>query len=468
MARLATATMLLLACGATVAATVTEPSTFTILHRFTNAEGGEPRGRLLPAPDGSFYGTTDVQALRITTSGQVTLLYALNVSDGFDSRSLTLGKDGGLYGIRYTPRNEVFRLSAQGKMSTLHVFDNPTFGNSHATALVQGSDDAFYGVLSLQNVPGGMGALFRVAPDGAFALIHATPLPDHQCCGDYALAVGADGGFYGVSERGGAESLGNLFKVTAAGEVTVLHRFSRTDGWMPRAPLIRGHDGNFYGSTMNGGQGVGREGCGTIFRLTPSGALTVLHTFTGGDGCGPETPLVEAPDGTFYGATNHGGKDDHGVLFKMTAGGHVTVLHLLDYYRGRNQDVEVTLGPDGNLYGTSSVAPSTDGTDGVFFRLIPASVSRMVLTNGTGTAASIKAGVLTFREASSGKQLSVYVVRPTFVAARMAGSGIGSTGPWVWLSDDGRDAAMIDLDASANVTIQVLPSEAARRLVGKP
>jgi uncharacterized repeat protein (TIGR03803 family) len=141
------------------------------------------------------------------------------------------------------------------------------------------------------------------------------------------LIQAADGDFYGTTYRSGALGLGGtVFKMTAAGAVTVLHAFTGgpSDGAQLRAGLVQGKDGNFYGTTQEGGA----FGQGTVFTMTPAGAVTVLHSFAGGaDGANPTAALIEGSDGNFYGTTFGGGPSDTGTVFRMTPGGNLTVLH---------------------------------------------------------------------------------------------------------------------------------------------
>ena len=120
---------------------------------------------------------------------------------------------------------------------------------------------------------------------------------------------------------------GAIFKITTAGAVTVLYSFTGSpDGDVPTAGLVLATDGNFYGMTDEGGA----DGQGTIFKMTPAGVVTVLHSFAGGasDGARPQdSRLIQAADGNFYGTTIIGGPSDRGTVFQMTPAGAVTILY---------------------------------------------------------------------------------------------------------------------------------------------
>ena len=134
------------------------------------------------------------------------------------------------------------------------------------------------------------------------------------------MVQGTDGNLYGTTSEGGAYTYwGTVFKITLGGALTTLHSFNVTDGAGPLAPLVQATDGNFYGTTYGGGSGnnCGDEGCGTVFRMTPSGALTSLHSFNGADGIEPEDGLVQASDGDLYGTAEGGGAYNYGTVFEL-------------------------------------------------------------------------------------------------------------------------------------------------------
>ena len=173
------------------------------------------------------------------------------------------------------------------------------------------------------------------------------------------LIIGPDGNFYGTSGNGGPAGLGTVYKITPAGVVTVLYDFNNTDGSNLLDPLVLGSDGNFYGTTHAGGTGT----YGTMFKITSAGTLTVLHNFgTGNDNSQNPYGLVQGGDGDFYGTTNAGGANGFGTVFQATPAGVVTILHSFDSGDGENPQAGLILAGNGNFYGTTSGGVNGDGT----------------------------------------------------------------------------------------------------------
>src|SRR5262249_47502346 len=145
------------------------------------------------------------------------------------------------------------------------------------------------------------------------------------------LIQAADGNLYGTSSDAGLFGAGTVYRMTPDGGVTVLHQFTGgADGGLPFARVIHGADGDFYGTTLLGGSTNCFEGCGTIYKVTAGGTFTTLYAFSGGsDGREPWASLVQAPDGNFYGTTTLGGTwpFGDGTIFRMTPAGVVTVIH---------------------------------------------------------------------------------------------------------------------------------------------
>jgi uncharacterized repeat protein (TIGR03803 family) len=109
---------------------------------------------------------------------------------------------------------------------------------------------------------------------------------------------------------------GTVFEITPSGALTALHSFNVTDGSAPDAGLVQGTDGNFYGTTQMGGA----NNLGTIFQITSGGTLATLHSFNGTDGNLPQGTLLQATNGNFYGTTTSGGTTNNGTVFSFSVG----------------------------------------------------------------------------------------------------------------------------------------------------
>jgi uncharacterized repeat protein (TIGR03803 family) len=135
-----------------------------------------------------------------------------------------------------------------------------------------------------------------------------------------------NGDLYGTTPGGGDYNSGTVFKLTPGGKLTTLYSFCAQsncpDGYGPYAGLVLGTDGNFYGTTVEGGVATcdSPYGCGTVFKITPQGKLTTLHRFKETDGALPFGGLVQATNGSFYGTTTAGGPTNVGTIFSLSMG----------------------------------------------------------------------------------------------------------------------------------------------------
>jgi len=312
---------------------ITPGGTLTTLHSFDSADGAGPIAGLLQASDGNFYGTAPFggpnnsrgTVFKITPSGTLTTLHGFCYlcAEGNEPRAgLIVGTDGNFYGTTggggANGDGTVFKITPSGTLTTLHSFDS-TDGASPVAALVLGTDGNFYGTTQF----GGAniyGTVFKITPSGTLTTLHnfngtngAVP---------YAgLVQATDGNFYGTTDGGGADDYGTVFKITPRGKLTTLNSFDNADGSFPMAGLVQGTDGNFYGTTQEGGAvGSCGDGCGTVFRITPGGTLTTLHSFDLTDGEYPLAGLVQGTNGTFYGTTAEGGASGGGTVFSLFLG----------------------------------------------------------------------------------------------------------------------------------------------------
>jgi uncharacterized repeat protein (TIGR03803 family) len=185
-----------------------------------------------------------------------------------------------------------------------------------------------------------------------------------------SLTQATDGNFYGTTTNGGGHGYGNVYRITPSGELTSIYdfclRLNCTDGTTPESAPVLGSDGNLYGTTT----GIG-YGYGTVYKMTLSGKLTTLYTFCSlancADGSAPNG-LVAASDGNFYGTTFEGGNSRAGTIFKITPAGQFTSLYsfcsLANCADGFSPVSSPIEGSDGNLYGTTWQSP----TGGVLYR----------------------------------------------------------------------------------------------------
>ena len=186
------------------------------------------------------------------------------------------------------------------------------------------------------------------------------------------LVQATNGSLYGTTVNGGANGQGIVFRITMAGELTVLYSFCSlagcVDGMEPSGALIQGADGNFYGTTFFGG--AHKEG--TVFKITDEGKLTVLHSFCSRSGCpdgaNPASELVQATDGLFYGTTSAGilrglYKNGNGTVFSISATGDIRTLHRFDRSDGAGPVGGLVQATNGKFYGTTPIdGPGADGT----------------------------------------------------------------------------------------------------------
>ena len=360
-----------------VAAAIVSPAqTLTTLYSFCSqancTDGIWPHAGLVQGTDGNFYGTTtsygangDGTVFKITPSGTLITLHSFAGADGENSMAeLMQGFDGNFYGTTfdgganddpscvfggYVGCGTVFKITPGGSLSTLYNFCSQAHcfdGSNPDASLVQGSDGNLYGTTS----GGGTsccGTVFKITPDGTLATLYSFCSLQNCADGEFprSLVRGTDGNFYGTTNAGGTSNncqspsngCGTVFKITPQGMLTTLHSFDDTDGCYPQAGLVQGTDGNFYGTTSQGGIGgyCGiTGGSGTIFKITAGGILTTLYSFCSkancADGMLPYGALVQATDGNFYGTTNGGGDGNCGgcgTVFTITPGGALTTLH---------------------------------------------------------------------------------------------------------------------------------------------
>jgi uncharacterized repeat protein (TIGR03803 family) len=374
-----------------VATAMTCPAqTFTTLANFNKTDGWAPYlGSLVQGTDGNLYGTTELgggttifgTVFRVTPDGTLTSIYSFcsqpRCADGSSPYAgLLLGTDGNFYGATSlggpNSAGTIFRITSAGVLTTLYSFcSQPACadGNGSYAGLIQGTDGNFYGSAGAYLSPN-QGTVFKLTPGGKLTTLHTFTGADGILPG--ALLQATDGSFYGTTAFGGASSAcggafmgcGTVFKITSGGTFTTLHNFlGGADGNRPQDGLIQGADGNLYGTTLEGGSHKSSFcswGCGTVFKISTSGAFTTLHNFDAtADGSYPTSPLMLATDGNYYGTASAGGALTLcglgcGTVFSMTPADALTLLHTFNSTDGATPDAGLMQATNGIFYGTTS------------------------------------------------------------------------------------------------------------------
>ena len=378
--------------------------TFMTLYSFTGGDdGAQPTAGLTLGRDGNFYGTTAGTianmvfpaivlpiptppstgnlygtVFQITPAGTLTTLHTFTGGDdgGLVFNGLTAGPDGNFYGTTNSggavgDYGTVFQITPGGTFTTLYSFPDGGIYGGDPGALALGSDGFLYGTTN--------NSVFKITPGGTFTTLYS--VSDDGYDGPFgSLVQGSDGNFYGVTSP---SSGGTVFQFTPAGALTTLHTFSGPDGSAPEGPLALGRDGNLYGATQVGGPGyqasTGYGGDGTLFQITPAGALTTLYDFDGAFFPSPGV-LAQGSDGSFYGTTQDGGAYGAGTIFRLTVTAHPA------FFTGQTpvgNGVYYLAFPDGSPFGFYSfldevnylfhfdlgyeyVFDANDGQDGVY------------------------------------------------------------------------------------------------------
>lgn len=311
--------------------------TETVLHNFSykRSDAANPRAGVIMDSSGNLYGTTGgggVGSLlgtvfKISPDGTETILHSFTGSDGLAPVApLIIDKAGNLYGTTVAGGTGtcggcgvVFKIAPDGTASVLYSFQGGKDGADPEAGLLVDSAGIFYGTTSEGGINDTNGTVFKLAPDGTETILHRFKGSDGNLPWG-GLIEDAEGNLYGTTSEGGSYGGGTVFRLTPDGTETVLHSFSgRKDGSSPLDTLLMDKEGNLYGTTNLGGatdRCFAPNGCGTIFRLTPDGTLTVLHTFTKENGELPYGGLVADKSGYLYGATQKGGQGK-GVVFQI-------------------------------------------------------------------------------------------------------------------------------------------------------
>jgi uncharacterized repeat protein (TIGR03803 family) len=283
-------------------------------------------------PDGELYDTdwdngayNQGSVYTISLSGDYTLLYSFCSEEGDclvtgsnPEGGVTLGSDGNFYGTTNgggaSNYGTVFKITPAGKLTTLYSFPGGSVNGANPTFPVfEASNGDFYGVTAI----GGAfdnGTFFRITSSGSLKTLAEFHCSVNGCTPNLPVQ-GTDGNFYGTTHNGGPNSgcCGTVYKSTAAGKITVLYTLPSGQG-SPVGQLVQGADGNFWGVT----NGVPFISCGELFKVSSSGNFTVVQTFGGSvDVCNAVSGLIVGSDGYLYGVTSAGGSANYGAIYRV-------------------------------------------------------------------------------------------------------------------------------------------------------
>ena len=316
-----------------------------------------------------------------------TVLYSFTgAADGaYPYGGVIVDADGNLYGTTFQGGDVkgcglfhgcgvAYKVDPSGKQTVLHTFKGnsdgrqPYFGN-----LFRDNASNLFGTTVYGGIKGniGLGTAFELATTGRETVLHRFMGGGEDGQQPVAgLILASDGNFYGTAVAGGSREYGTVFRMSKSGKVTVLHSFTGSDGVQPTGWLTEDAAGDFYGTALSGGS----TGAGTVFKISKTGKFTLLYNFKGApDGFLPVGALALDKAGNVYGATSEGGNANVcptfgcGVIFKISNKGKETILHTFLGPDGAAPSGGVLLGAAGDLYGTTWAGGASDS--GSIFKL---------------------------------------------------------------------------------------------------
>jgi len=367
-----------------------QAQTLTTLYQFSGGDGAAPQGDLYRDKTGNLYGTTpnggdgSGTIFEISATGVFSVLLRFSGTDGSTPNAGVLLASGGLYGTTYSGGaagdGEVFKWKA-GRLTVLYNFSGPD-GAHPTAALIRDSAGNLYGTtFSGGTAPCSCGTIFKLDSSGNETVLYSfTGGADGRSPAGRLLRDAA-GNLYGTASSGGIANCsggcGTVFKLSPTGVFTVLYSFTGgADGGQPLAGLVRNGAGNLYGTASSGGTTTGNPctdngGCGVVFKVSKTGAETVLYTFTGDpDGSTPMADLLRDKAGNLYGTTQFGGIG-FGTVFGISASGAYSTLWT--FQKGTDGALPLAglvRDTTGNLYGTASNG-GNQFEQGVVFELTP-------------------------------------------------------------------------------------------------
>ena len=364
----------------------------TALYRFAGGnDGADPYAGLIADQIGNLFGTTFKgggacksrrgcgTVFKLAPDGSETVLYAFDGTKGGSgpTAGLTADKQGNLYGttLAYYGNGTVFEVTPQGVHSMLHRFTGGCDGSYASSGLIIDKHKNLFGTAegsgSCNN-----GIVFEVTSRGNFKVLYAFKGGSDGDGPAAALVFDAAGNLYGTTLAGGGTGCSNgvgcgtVFRLTPDGAETVLYAFQGgDDGDYPGSNLILDGAGNLIGTTSTGG-GTGCEGygCGTVFKIAPDGTETILSDFNAAGGpAQPPAGVVMDKKGNLFGTTFYGGASGCGTVYKVALGQSATAIYSFTCGSdGAYPDAGLLQGHNGDLYGTTGSGGNKRGYGTVF------------------------------------------------------------------------------------------------------
>jgi uncharacterized repeat protein (TIGR03803 family) len=317
----------------------------------------------------------------LDSTGTETVLYNFSYINGDGANpfgSLIRDAAGNLYGTaNYGGPNGqglVFKLDHTGKQTVLHNFTGGTNdGCAPYAGLIRDKAGNLYGTTVACGAYG-YGMVFKLTATGKEKVLHSFAGPPTDASNPFfgaSLIMDALGNLYGTTYLGGALGSGTVYKLTASGKETVLYSFTGgADGCLPYGAPVMDKLGNLYGTTSQCGSSFE----GTVWKLSKGGKETVLYNFTGGaDGGDPQAGVILDAKGNLYGTSALGGANSRGTVFKLSPSGTLTVLYsfctLSSCADGTFPAAALIRDAKGNLYGTTEF--NGGGNGGTVWKLTP-------------------------------------------------------------------------------------------------
>jgi uncharacterized repeat protein (TIGR03803 family) len=321
-----------------------DPSgTETVLHSFggVTTDGRTPYAGLVRDKAGNLYGTTYEgggtgcidgcgTVFKVDTTGTETVLHSFagGTTDGcFPYGGLLRDEAGNLYGTTQacgaSSNGIVFKVSKSGKFTVLHNFAGGASDGANPlyASLLMDKNGALYGVAQYGGTSN-EGVVYKLGKSGALRVLHSFAGGTTDGCNPNGTpAMDSLGNLYGTAVACGSSNMGVVWKVSKKGAEKVLHNFAggTADGGVPIAGVILDAKGNLYGDTQyGGGTGCLSTGCGTVYKLSKTGKLTLLHIFAGSEGAFPFGGVIRDTKGNLYGTTFLGGSPDWGTVWQIT------------------------------------------------------------------------------------------------------------------------------------------------------